>query len=132
VSIEFKLGPSRIAPYRPADRVAPTGTVVPRPFDIRHVWRQNAGRSTGGGFALTNFDAMDWTYSIGGEALYQHLMAQYAPQAPWVWAQIYDAYTDGPAWFEAVMLEPKVSRGAGSLVHTLVVSFIQVVPYVAP
>jgi hypothetical protein len=130
MSIDFKLGPARVAPYRTVDRVAPSGTSIDRPFDVRHTWKQNAGRSTGGGYALTNFDAMDWVYSLGVESMYERLMALYTPQAPWVWAQIYDVYTNAPAWFEAVMLEPKVSRGVGITVNNVSVSFVQVVPYV--
>jgi hypothetical protein len=130
MSIDFRIGPARVAPFRTVDRVAPAGISVPRPFDIRHSWRQLAGRSTGGGYALTDFDAMDWTYAIGVTGLYQKLISCYVPTAPWVWVQMHSPYSDTEAWFEAVMLEPKVARGAGNTVNNIVVSFIQVTPYV--
>lgn len=128
--IDFRIGVARSAPYRVQDRLLPpSGVVVPRPFDVRHLWRGPMGRSTGGAYFRTNYEAMDWVYSVGVEGLYRTFLDRYDPVNPWVWLHIYDLHTDEGAWFEASMLEPRVSRGGAIVINNLVIPFIHVTRY---
>lgn len=129
-SIDFKLGHARGGVGTVTDRVLPPyGTVMPRPFDVRHIWKAPAGRSTGGYYYLTKHESMEWIYTVGVSQLYTTLFAFYNPRNPWVWVQIYDVITDNPAWFEACMQEPRLSRSGANVITNLVVPFIHVVRY---
>ena len=127
--IDFYVGPSRTPPFRLEDRVAPTGTRVARPFDIRHGWRVPLNRSTGGEYYLTNHTTQEWVYTVGVDSLYRSFMALYNPVHPWVWIQSHDPRINAIAWYEACMMEPKVARLGGFVIQNLVILFVHVTRY---
>jgi hypothetical protein len=101
----------------------PSGSEVPRPFDIRHIWRQPTGRDTGGILTLATLEGMDWIYNQTRDTVIQTLMNQYDRLNPRVWVYILDPYSNAGAWYEASMFEPHVERGAGNTVTSVIVSF---------
>lgn len=120
MSIDFYIGKSRDDSTGVPTAVA--GTSVPRPFDIRHMWRQTTGRDIGGVYTLGDLEGMDWVYGATGDIL-TTLLSVYDELNPYVWVQILDPYEDGAWQYEAVMLEPHIERGAGSVLTSVVVPF---------
>ncbi len=102
--------------------VPPYGTEVPRPFDVRHIWRPNTGRDIGGQITVGNLEGMDWVYGQTGNivATFYNL---YDPRYPRVWVSLLDPYLSDLYWYEATMLEPHVERGAGRTIQSMIVGF---------
>jgi hypothetical protein len=126
MSISIYILPSRVAPYTRYDRTTPvqhSDHSVPRPFDIKHSWRQHSGRSTGGAYDLSNYERMDWIYTVGVTALYQRLMNRYTPVNPWVWIFFPSLWSTEGSWVEAAMQEPHIERSGAIVVQNLVISF---------
>lgn len=127
--ITFLAGSSRTWPYTLANRIAPAGIEIPRPFDITHMLKNPIGRSTGGAFKVMNYESMVWSYQVGTTALYTKLMSFYNPVNPWVWIYYADLHSTEGAWWEASMQEPKVNRGAGNTVANIAINFTHLSRY---
>lgn len=128
--IETRIGKSRND--LTGERHLPTGTetVVPRPFDIRHIWRQMTGRDIGGNLTLGDFEGMDWIYgATNAAAVLDIFNSIYDPLYPMVWVLFYDPYSNAAHWYEATMYEPHIERGAGNTATTIIVSFRGMVRY---
>jgi hypothetical protein len=121
--VEFKIGPSRTMPGTLAQRVVPAGVRIPNPFGVQHRWRQPAGRSSGGAFALTDLEGMEWSYGTSDQHNYRELLSVYNPVLPWVWIYMLDPRSEEGIWVEAVMQEPSVVRGVGRTIQSMTIMF---------
>lgn len=119
--IDFFIGKSRNDTTGVPNAVA--GTSVPRPFDIRHLWRQTTGRDVGGIYTIGDLEGMDWVYGVTSDYPVTSLFALYDELNPYVWVQILDPYENAAWQYEAVMLEPHVERGVGNTITGLVLPF---------
>lgn len=127
---EFYIGPRYNLDGSPID--VPAGTLIPRPFDIRHNNRPVIGRSNGGTFLRGNFASFDLVYETTGDGLALALRARYNPASPFVWIKILDHVLNFDRWYQATMLEPHIERMSGLAVAGMVLPFRRVIPYEEP
>jgi hypothetical protein len=125
--VPFLIGPSRdLLTGAYTDREA-VSVVVPRPFDIRHQWRQDTGRDIGGLMTRGTFEGMDWVYGATSNAVVEAFGDIYNPSYPFVWVHFLDSYTGTGWWYEGVMLPPHIERGAGMTITSFIVPFRRLV-----
>ena len=124
-SIDFRIGRLYVA----NSLSTPNGVVVPRPFDVRHIWRMPTGRTVGGWPSLSTYDGMDWIYGACNQLNYQALRNAFQPSDSRVWVHIYDPDRNTGTWYQGTMSEPHVERGAGTTITSVVVSFRSLIVY---